>query len=72
MDLFPESFREPGILILRPTPVEDTGRNPALCECRGPEQSYRSAIGFAERIVKELRWSVGTRSAPQAAVSWRL
>ena len=30
MDLFPESFREPGILILRPTPVEDTGRNPAL------------------------------------------
>ena len=44
VDLFPESFREPGILILRSTPVEDTGRNPAPCENRFPVYQHDNLL----------------------------
>ena len=54
MDLFPESFREPGILILRPTPVEDTGRNPALCENRFPVYQHDNLLeaSFDDQAVR--------------------
>ena len=57
VDLFPESFREPGILILRPTPVEDTGRNPALCENRFPVYQHDNLLeaSFDDQAVRTVR-----------------